>query len=1519
MGNAMKILFFLEPIYEINHPFVFDTWIQWFQRMNEQLELVIPDYDARLIAFDAIEFRNHDYFKGKRIIFSQSELRANWRYGGNLYRKLEDNNIDLDVTRHFSKIVCNKLNGFCPDVVFLLSDSPWLHKTFPQATFINLEVSWLHRRPYPVHWQIDTLGLGKGKILAIYHDEILSQIEYSTAQQDFVSLCKQNARSIIDRNREAIILANRLKENCQNLVLLPLSDRTPIDGVTSIFAHLDKYLESAPRDNCYLITMHPLTKALSDGESTYLINKYSNIYIDGQAGATIGTQSLLPHVQAIVGDLSSVGLQALFFDTEVLSASEKMSFDSHYNTFRNPLCPLLSRSSQKQKDKILYWLLTHSSVPEKKIFDGKWLLNFISIAVSCRNANKPWLQFTKPLYSIAEWQQDGWLKDISRKGCTVEQQSLVRSTIRAIAFHLPQYHPIPENDAWWGKGFTEWTNVRKARPLFQDHYQPHVPSELGYYDLLDPQVRASQAELARKYGIHGFCYYHYWFNGKLLLETPLHEILASGEPDLPFCLCWANEDWTRAWDGNSGQVLMKQNYSEEDDRRHIQYLCKFFKDRRYIRVNGKPLFLVYRASRIPDPPKTTDIWRTEAVKAGIGEIYLCRVESFQSEHNDPSVLGFDAAVEFQPDWSRLGEKVTYPDSKEHAIYSYAAVAANMISKPLAPYKRFPCVTPSWDNSARRPQNATVLIGSTPELYQSWLQEALRRAPRENSNESIVFINAWNEWGEGNHLEPDVKFGRGYLEATRRALTLNDRESALRPGNTAAKPIVSIVIPVFNNLQYTRQCLQALTENTPKGMYEVILIDNASSDGTKAYFSGLKAKYKIITNGTNVGFAKACNQGAQASVGNYIVFLNNDTIPLKNWLSELVDFIAKHPNAGAVGCKLLFPDNTVQHCGAAMRYDRKFFRHPYKYLPSGHPLVNKERELDAVTAACIITPSKVFFEVGQFDEYYLNGCEDMDYCTAVINAGYKIFYNPRSVLYHLESKTPRPLDRDSENFSHYVSKWGTERMKNEIEFYEEDGFYHRSGKNIVPVPDALEKINDLLNVVRPELRQEFAVRTYPLKLWLPRNRQQPALQTADMSVLAVSHAYPPYRFGGAQLYAHYLGKELCQAGINVTAFHPVGLHERKPGNDSNAFDLVRDRYDGISCLQVNIDELNQNFTQSFANEAVEQRFEEILTTGQYNIVHFHVLARLSARLPLIASRFGCVTIMTLHDYWLLCPLMHMIDTMGRECSGPESPEKCAKCMSHFFGPTNPALVKTLALRRKITMEALAAVHLVTSPSRFLADIYAHFGYRRPEVLPLGWLPIEKLPPVRESNKIVIGHWGQINHRKGVDILLAALQGLPTNNWELRIYGGNYEPWFYDKVMQYMRNQPNISYHGAYEPNDLARIASEVDFIVLPSRRENYPLVLLEALSAGIPVIASRVGGVAEIIAQGVNGFVFENGNVMQLMNIIKKLINDHDLVKQMRRNSKLPKTIAENALEYINILRSLQKKHPPIERKLKACA
>jgi hypothetical protein len=345
-------------------------------------------------------------------------------------------------------------------------------------------------------------------------------------------------------------------------------------------------------------------------------------------------------------------------------------------------------------------------------------------------------------------------------------------SVRAIAMYLPQFHRVPENDRWWGEGFTEWTNVRRARPMFSGHEQPHVPHpDVGYYDLDDASVLERQAALARRHGIHGFCYYHYWFAGRRILEKPVERLLASDGPDFPFCLCWANENWTRTWDGRDQEMLLEQWHSPESDERFLVDLLPALRDRRYITVEGRPLVVVYRPALLA--AGTADRWRLVAERAGLPGLFLALVHSF--DQVDPRTLGFDAAIQFPPlelTTEPLPTRRLRGRSRRFrgSVLDYRAAVRQAIARPQPEYTLFRGVMPGWDNTPRRMERATAWIGDSPELYGRWLRAAAERMRREQpADRQLVFINAWNEWGEGAHLEPDVRHGYRRLEETAAAL------------------------------------------------------------------------------------------------------------------------------------------------------------------------------------------------------------------------------------------------------------------------------------------------------------------------------------------------------------------------------------------------------------------------------------------------------------------------------------------------------------------------------------------------------------------------------------------------------------------------------------------------------------------------------------------------------------------------------------------------------------------------------
>ena len=344
---------------------------------------------------------------------------------------------------------------------------------------------------------------------------------------------------------------------------------------------------------------------------------------------------------------------------------------------------------------------------------------------------------------------------------------------RTIAFYLPQFHAFEQNDAWWGKGFSEWRNVARGTPRFAGHYQPRIPRDLGFYDLNDVSVMHEQARLAAAAGISAFCFYYYWFDGTRLMDAPLERFLDEGV-DRDFCIMWANENWTRTWDGLDAQVLIEQSYRDEDEAAFIADTARYLGHERYVRVDGRPLFILYRPGLLPEAAETLSRWRTLWTEALGVEPWILMVQGFGDE--DPRAFGLDGAVEFPPHKVCVGvedmnaELTVLDPGYAGQARRYSDVVAKSLGEGPVEFPLIKTVVPSWDNDARREGRGMTLHGSTPELYERWLGGAIEHARRERfGGEALVFVNAWNEWAEGAYLEPDVHWGHAYLNATRRAV------------------------------------------------------------------------------------------------------------------------------------------------------------------------------------------------------------------------------------------------------------------------------------------------------------------------------------------------------------------------------------------------------------------------------------------------------------------------------------------------------------------------------------------------------------------------------------------------------------------------------------------------------------------------------------------------------------------------------------------------------------------------------
>lgn len=427
-----------------------------------------------------------------------------------------------------------------------------------------------------------------------------------------------------------------------------------------------------------------------------------------------------------------------------------------------------------------------------------------------------------------------------------DQQSFdhCETDVRVIAYHLPQFHATPENDMWWGKGFTEWTNTRKTAPLFPGHYHPREPhDDIGYYDLSDVEALKKQANLAKRHGIYGFVFYHYWFHGRRLLGKPVDALLAHPEIDLPFCLCWANETWSKRWDGKDHHILVKQTFSPEDDIRFIEFLAPFFRDPRYIRVDGKPLLQVYRVRKLPCPRSTAERWRSWCRKNGIGEIHLVAVTHSEITPSDDDLkeVGFDAYAAFTPH-NFPCQHIPADESLFDGGYRFDYTSGvDIYEKSPSQPEVYECCTLGWDNTARFGNRGMIYLRFSLKAYHRWLSSAIRRT-REKfmGDRRILFLNAWNEWAEGAHLEPDRKYGYALLNTTSKAifgLPLADKERDQHGGEASTSTTSAETADKYTkDYEWLRYTIETGAENS------LTKVDSMLSDSAEILEFGPAAGY-----------------------------------------------------------------------------------------------------------------------------------------------------------------------------------------------------------------------------------------------------------------------------------------------------------------------------------------------------------------------------------------------------------------------------------------------------------------------------------------------------------------------------------------------------------------------------------------------------------------------------------------------------------------------------------------------------
>jgi lipopolysaccharide biosynthesis protein len=590
----------------------------------------------------------------------------------------------------------------------------------------------------------------------------------------------------------------------------------------------------------------------------------------------------------------------------------------------------------------------------------------------------------------------------------------IEPVVKLIAFYLPQFHPFPENDAWWGKGFTEWTNVTKAYPNYVEHYQPHHPIHMGYYDLRVAEAMEEQARLAKEYGVYGFSYYFYWFAGKILMDTPLEQMLANPKVDMPFCFTWANENWSRRWDGQENDILIAQHHSDEDSINFIRHLFKYFKDDRYIKIDGKPLLIIYRASIIPNMEKTANIWREELEKNGFPGLYLVCAQSFGIK--SPAEFGFDASVEFPPHTVSSTDirhelNMTNTDFNGH-VFSYDQVVANAVASKEPDYKLFRAAMLSWDNTARKQNNSHTFHGFSLLRYKQWLSSITNNVfnnAKYSKDEKLVFVNAWNEWAEGTHLEPDRKFGYGYLQATYDVMAEYDLPQVSRLSFKRSERQNDCAVILHLHYAELWDELKGYLDSLANVGFDLYVTVTSSSAGVQVVKDYPYAHVKLVENRgrdilpflgvlktiKDMGYVAVCKIHSKRSVyrmdGDKIRDELMDSLLGSTVVaSQIIERFSKKPNLGLIAAgKYLIPhtDHNMTFSGEivstlASRLDLNF---NYDEFAAGSMFWFKPEALESILS---IEESMFAVEDGLADGTLAHGVERI-ICSVVKNAKYSV--------------------------------------------------------------------------------------------------------------------------------------------------------------------------------------------------------------------------------------------------------------------------------------------------------------------------------------------------------------------------------------------------------------------------------------------------------------------------------------------------------------------------------------------------
>lgn len=1000
-----------------------------------------------------------------------------------------------------------------------------------------------------------------------------------------------------------------------------------------------------------------------------------------------------------------------------------------------------------------------------------------------------------------------------------EDFSAFKTDIKLLAFYLPQFHTFPENDAWWGKGFTEWTNTRKAIKMFPTHYQPREPHEdIGYYDLTDWHVMAKQAKLAKQHGIYGFCFYHYWFSGKRLMERPVDILLEHPEIDLHFCLCWANENWTRKWDGAEKDILIAQKYIN-DDLQYIVDLKKYVLDPRYIRVDNKPLIIVYRPSLLPNPERTFGLWKQWAKENGIGEITIWVTRGCAQSPQTAIVKNADAEVEFPPAFTT---DFICMDRNQIGLYDYFGNVLdyrNLVSKILSKegavetfsHPVYRTAMLGWDNSARKQNNFDIWYGFSQQTYYSWLQYIIADTRRRHTpNERFMFINAWNEWAEGTYLEPDKKFGYTSLNTTSRALfglplkkrneldsqdprkPLSHLMDCLRqdlPQSTlVAPPPVDIIVPVFNGFEYLYRMLTSLLQQTGSE-YRCIIVDDASSDKQVVNFLHEivrnHSNFEYYRNPSNLGFVKTVNEALKKTT-RHVILLNTDIELPENWLPRLLQPILANPKIASVtpfanaATLCSFPDFMMD----CINIDGMSVNDINKY---GFNLLSNDPPVEILTGVgfCMAMNRKAIDEIGFFCEDFGRGYgEENDWCLRAREKGYLNVAATNLYVFHNHGGTFIPEEK-RELLEHNL----------QILHQKHPNYFARAQKYCEDDPLQKYRLVALLMLLS---HQAFSTKLL-----------------VDFSL-----------GGGTKLFQ----KRLIEK------------------NGENILWLVLEFVNNNFFLTLNYNHNKYIFKISELNDlfTVLQKtgLNDIICT---NLIYYTELQQIQNEIVSLKQLTGAKLTFQLHDYYCICPSYNLLDKDGHYCK-----MQCTNsCLTlNKYAAIQPCSIENWRTQWLLFLHNCDTITAFSETSKkILEEVYPTLSSRI-EITPHDvtyfqpYIRKKQNQHTRQHKGITIAALGEITDAKGAKVLEKLAKCAPANH-RVVVIGELHLP------------TNDIICTGRYSLESISLLVEkyEVDMIIIPSVwPETFCFTASEAECLNIPVACFDIGAQAARLQKNPNAIL-----------------------------------------------------------------